>query len=447
MTKGKVIAIFISLLTGYVAARYAFRITSLINPDRLVSFTIQDVIYATPLVIILSFFGTILVSRFRIRQAIGWFLAFFTLRIFASLVLTMLFQYDDERAFHYAGIEQVYGIASLGGGKAYYHLINILYLIFGTNILLPKIVNAFLGSLLPFFAFGVAYWLFSDRKAGWRAFLLIGLLPPFVIFSAVNLKEMATCLLFVWIGWILANPKNTDLRKLVDSAVPIFLLYLLRGAIWTIIGILGIIVYFILRARWRSSSLVKTIMVVALIGWFFVFPISKQIQQMVWSRTTQEEYFIKRFSESETGVMRYLYVENPFSPKNLVVLSLRGLFSPSPLRFLMSYGIDTHLEALNMLVWYILFPMAIMGILAYRRNRAAVACALMGIGILMIATTGIMVGSDPYRHRMVAMGLIAILAVGGFKKEIMLRFRWVIWLWILGAVSFTGMWFTLRIGG
>jgi hypothetical protein len=446
MTKGKVAAIFISLLTVYVTARYAFHITSLINPDRLVSFTIQDVIYATLLVIILSFFGTILVSRFRIRQAIGWFLAFFTLRIFASLVLAMVFQYDDERAFHYAGIEQVYGIASLGGGKAYYHLVNILYLILGPNILLPKMVNAFLGSLLPFFAFDVAYWLFNDSKARRRAFLLTGLLPPFVIFSAVNLKEMAACLLFVWIGWILANPKTADLQKLMGSAVIIFLLYLLRGAIWTIIGILGIIVYFILRAQWRSSSLVKTIMVVALIGWFFVFPLSKQIQQMVWSRTTQEEYSIKRFLESEASVMRYLDVENLFSPKNLVVLSLRGLFSPSPLRFLMSYGIDTHLEALNMLVWYILFPMAIMGILAYRR-RAAIACALMGISILMIATTGIMVGSDPYRHRMVAMGLIAILAVGGFKKEIMHRFRWVIWLWILGAVSFTGMWLTLKIGG
>jgi hypothetical protein len=446
MIKSKVVAIFISLLTGYVAAWYAFRITSLINPDRLVSFTIQDAIYATLLVIILSFVGTILVSRFHVRQAIGWFLFFFTLRIFVSLALTMLFQYDDERAFHSAGIEQVYGIASLGGGKAYYHLVNTLYLIFGPNILLPKMVNAFLGSLLPFFAFDMAYWLFNDSKARRRAFLLTGLLPPFVVFSAVNLKEMAACLLFVWIGWILANPKTPDLQKLMGSAVTIFLLYLLRGAIWTITGILGVISYFILGARWQSSSLVKTIMVVALIGWFFVFPLSKQIQQMVWSRTTQEEYSIKRFLESEAGVMRYLDVEDLFSPKNLVVLSLRGLFSPSPLRFLMSYGIDTHLEALNMLVWYILFPMAIMGILAYRR-RAAIACALMGISILMIATTGIMVGSDPYRHRMVAMGLIAILAVGGLKKEIMHRFRWVTWLWILGAVSFTGMWLTLKIGG
>jgi len=45
------------------------------------------------------------------------------------------------------------------------------------------------------------------------------------------------------------------------------------------------------------------------------------------------------------------------------------------------------------------------------------------------------------------MGLITIFAIGGFKKEIMHRFRWVIWLWILGAISLTGLWFTLRIGG
>lgn len=435
----------VALIVGCMSASLAVHLVSLVDPTRLVPVSGGEILLAAPLALLLYIVGSALVLRFPIPRAVGWYTLLFAVRILAAVLLSVLFQFDDERGFHYAGTEQVYGILSFAAGRAYYHLVNILYSVFGANILLPKMVNAFLGSLLPYFAFDIARWLFRDQHAGWRAFLLTGVLPPFVIFSALNLKEIATGFLFVLLAWVLANPKSGYSRRVAGSGVCILALYWLRGAPWAVAGLMGVICHFIWTMRLRFSSFVK-VTAIFVLGGIVAFPLLDQIQQMIWSRTTQEEYFIERFSGSEATVTRFLDVQNTLSGRNLAVLFLRGLFSPNPLRFVMDYGIDTLLEGLNMLVWYVLFPSAIMGLLAYRREGAAVACGVMAFAVLVIATMGVVVGSDPYRHRMVATGLVAILAAGGFEKAIMRRYRWVTWLWILGAVVFTSLWLTLRLG-
>jgi len=391
--------------------------------------------------------GTALVLRFPIPKAAAWYSLLFAVRIIVAILLSAIFQYDDERVFHHAAVYQVYGIGSFAAGRAYYHLGNVLYSIFGANILLPKVVNVFLGSLLPYFAFDIARWLFGNRKAGWRALLITGLFPPFIIFSAVNLKEIATGFCLVLIVWILLNPKKSYLWRFAGSGLCVWVLYWLRGAPWAMVGIMGVFGYYTLTMRLRFSSFMKVAGLAVLGGVLVVPPLLDQIQQMVWSRTTQEEYFITRFSGSEATVTRFVDVEDPLSGRNLAVLFLRGLFFPSPLRFFMDYGIGTQVEALNMLVWYVLFPLAVIAFLAYRRKGAAVACAVMTVGVLIIATMGIVVGGDPYRHRMVAAGLLASLAAGGVERDILRCFQWVIWLWVLGAAGFTGLWIALRLGG
>ena len=66
--------------------------------------------------------------------------------------------------------------------------------------------------------------------------------------------------------------------------------------------------------------------------------------------------------------MQYIDLENPLAPRNFIVLFLRGLFSPSPLRFLFDYGLDTLVEAVNMLTWYLLFPLGVIGFLSERQR-------------------------------------------------------------------------------
>lgn len=446
LDKRAVITIIISFVIVYALVSLVTSLVSLVDENRLIPVSGKEIFHAIPLAVLLYALGIAVTVHFPMRQAVRWYSVLYGTRIITAIFLCLTFQYDDELGFHFAGVEQAYGSFSLWPGKGYYHLVNLLYSIFGANILLPKIVNAFVGSLLPFLASDIERWLFKNQNAAWKAFLLIGFLPPFVIFSAVNLKEIYTGFLLLLLIWILANPKSGYFRRIVSSLVCVSVLYWLRGEVWAMVGIMGMVTYYILSMKWRFSSIIKAVGVVMLSS-LLIVPFSYKIQEMVWSRITQEQYFIERFAGSEATVTRFLNLENPLSARNMAVLWLRGLFSPSPLRFIMDYGIDTLLEALNILVWYTLFPVAVIALLAYREKSIVITCGVISTGILMLATLGVAMGSDPYRHRMTAMGLVALLSAAGLNKSIIGRFRWVIWIWALGAVSFTGFWFSLKLEG
>lgn len=67
-------------------------------------------------------------------------------------------------------------------------------------MLLPEVVGALLGSLPRFFVQNLVTQ-FSRSKARWRALLFAAFLPPFVIFSAVNLKEIVTAFSLGLTSW------------------------------------------------------------------------------------------------------------------------------------------------------------------------------------------------------------------------------------------------------
>lgn len=433
---------------GYFAGRIAVNLVSMVDPERLVPISAESIIQSIPFTLFLYLLGIVLVL---LRQTppnrISLFTIAFSLRVIIGITLAFTFQYDDERGFHEAGIEQVYGLFSLDAGKGYYHLVNILYAIFGPNLLLPKALNAFWGSLLPFFAYDLGRQLFAS-KAGWRAFLFTAFLPPLVIFSAVNLKEIATAFLLVLTVWFLVIPRRyTD--KIVGVLISLSLLYWLRREVFTLVCTAGVIT-IILGEKVRVNQLsqlrlwLKIAFAVALFVFFLRPVLIEPITQMTLSRMTRETYFIERFAESQATAMRFVDVSSPLSLKNLGILFLRGLFSPSPLRFLFDRGLDTIIEAFNMLVWYLLVPFAIIGFLAGRRQSAILACGVIVLGVLAISTMGIMVGSDPYRHRIVMFGLLFILAAGGLKWDAFRRNRLIFYLWWLGAFVFTGLWMVFR---
>jgi hypothetical protein len=436
------LVIILLFVVAYNSARIVLNLTSMVNPARLIPISFEDIFSASSLAIILYITGFVISLQFPISQAALWYSLMFVLRLFTAVLLTIFFQYDDELFYHYAGMEQVYGIFSFGAGRLYYNLVNVLYLIFGENILLPKMMNVFLGSLLPFFVFNISYHLFGDQKVSWRAFLFAGFLPPLIIYSAVNLKEISTGFLIVLLQWILIKPNMKLLQRLISLSLCILMIYWLRGAPWTFIGLIGVGLYFVLTAK--THFYVKKILIM-LIG-LLSYLLFDEIKLIILSRTTQEMYFMERFSDPEALVSRYLILENPFSGKNLSVLFFRGFFSPSPLRFYTDYGIDARVTGINMLAWYILFPLVIIVIFNYRKNGAVIALALMFLAILIIATVGVAAGSDPYRHRMVSMGLISILSAAGFKRDMIKRFRLVLLFWILMAVFFNVMWLTFKVG-
>jgi hypothetical protein len=440
------------ILTGILAASIATHLVSLRDPERLVPIQINNVI---GMVMLMSLFYTcgalLVVLLWRIPDRLGFFTVFFMLRLVMALVLTALFHYDDELAFHIIGLSQIYGLFSSDPGKGYYHIVNVLYAMFGPNILLPKMVNVFLGSMLPFFTYDIAQKIFQDAMKLRRSLLYAGLLPPMVVFSAVNLKEMATAFLLVLTVWSIARPRAIMCR-MIGLASSITVLYWFRGTVWALIPVVGSIIWLLCGESVRAGSLlrVRTVLRIGLAGLslaIFILPsFGQPVAEMAMRRLADEAYFIEQFTTSEASVMQYIDLENPLATRNFIVLFLRGLFSPSPLRFLLDHGLDTLVETVNMLTWYLLFPLGVIGFLSERQKGIVVTCGVMIMGVLTLSFAGLVFGSDPYRHRVTAFGLLTILSAGGADKDSIHQWRWILYLWWGGAALFTGLWFIMRIG-
>lgn len=107
----------------YFAGHIAVNLASMIEPERLVPISVESIIQSIPLTLFLYLVGIVLVSfRQTPPNRISLFTIAFSLRVITGITLAFMFQYDDERGFHEAGIEQVYGLFSLSAGKGYYHL-------------------------------------------------------------------------------------------------------------------------------------------------------------------------------------------------------------------------------------------------------------------------------------------------------------------------------------
>jgi hypothetical protein len=194
------------------------------------------------------------------------------------------------------------------------------------------------------------------------------------------------------------------------------------------------------RAGWFLKLIVVTVLA-SVVSPFIMEPVHETMQR----RLTGDTYFTDNFADSSATVMQFVDVSNSLSPKNLGVLFLRGLYSPSPFRSLFDYTVHTVVEGSIMTVWYVLFPFAIAGFLRERYRGPVVACGVSFIVVLTMASMALMVGSNAYRHRIALMGLLFILAGGGYQPGTFREHPRVFYLWWLGALLFTGVWIAFRI--
>jgi hypothetical protein len=442
---------FVVILIIYLTSLIAIHLVSLGETESLIPISMLSIIHALPLICLSYSAGIILVRLLsRVSNCIELFTIAFFLRVITGIILAFTLQLDDEQVFHYTSIEQASKASWWSEAVGYYYVVGIIYAGLGSNLLLPKVVNALLGSLLPFFAYDLARRFFSDPKAAWYTFLFTAFLPPLVIFSAFNLKEIATAFLPVLALWFLLVPHQYVLWKIIGVFASVGAIYWLRGAPWTVLVLAGVITYIVLGETWRLRYLVRqrflsNLFLIGLLIFFASSFLINPIYERTLSRSTKETYFVKQFADSSATVMRFVDRQNPLSPRNVAVLFFRGLYSPAPIRLLIDRNLTLVIEALVMTTWYVLFPFAMAGLLAERHKGAVAACGIMALGIAIMAAIGVMAGSDPYRHRIGAMGLLFILAGGGLNREYSRKYSWVFYLWWLGASLFIIVWIIFKI--
>jgi hypothetical protein len=447
------------LCSGGMVVVATVRVLLLVDDTRLV--TVEPVFIISTIVFTIMAYGMghLLVSALSsVRYAVGYFTLFFSLRLVISILLTFVFQFDDERIHHEAGITGVFVRSLFGAG--YFRLVEMLYTIFGANILVPKILNVLIGALMPFVVYSTSISLYENRRAAQCALWLAGLLPPLVLFSGVNLKESVTAFLFSLALWSLVARRRDAVQRVATLATVIVALMWLRGTMWTWVILLGIGTFLIwpLRVRrrghWPIRWLAKGLVVVTMLASVVLpllmmtgrvgvnIPIIPAFDSRLSELGTAQDRW-QGLERSEATVMEYLDLENPFSPKNLSVLFTRGLFSPSPLRAVPDFGLHTLLESLVMLSWYLTVPWAVCGVVG-QKGAGIAACVVMIAAILGFSFIAIPFGGDPFRHRITSFGLLYVLAGNGMQRKHARSTRWIYRLWWLGIIGFTVMWARAR---
>jgi hypothetical protein len=424
----------------------ALVVPSLADTDRMIPISVESVLQAAPLMLIAYLVGLgVTLAVFDVPQRASLFSMAFLLRIVVMLFISVLFQQDDEIRFFRAALRHSHGLWSWTPGDGYYHLNEIAYAAFGPNLLLPKTVNVLLGSLVPFLAYDIALQLFRDRSVANRAWWWTAVLPPTVIYSTLNVKEIASCFLCAAILWCLCRLSRWPARWVGVTACSAAL-YWLRDAPWVLAASAGSVAYVILGAgsfrrtmlTWPFwTKLVAAVALIAVLSPMVIRPVSTTLN----SRLTQEEAYRTKFKVSSATVMKFVDRSNPLSAANSLVFFVRGLYSPSPLRLLVELDVGTIIQVSNMLVWYVLFPFAVIGVIARFHQGSVLACAAMVLAVLIMATVGMPVGGDPERHRFVISAPLFVLAAAGVTIGPSSMTRWVLSSWWLGAVIFNAAWF------
>jgi len=108
---------------AYFAGRMVLNLTAMVDSERLVPISGEFMIQSIPFTLFLYLLGIVLVSfRQTPLNCINLFTFAFSLRVITGSILAFIFLYDDERGFHEAGIQQVYGLLSSDARKGYYRL-------------------------------------------------------------------------------------------------------------------------------------------------------------------------------------------------------------------------------------------------------------------------------------------------------------------------------------
>jgi hypothetical protein len=445
---------FLVISFGVLGAVLATNTDYVFEPERFLSSSEYSIVDALPAIgLFLGIGVTICACRARPNHRLWWFLLAFGLRLLVGILLTFLFQFDDERGQHdWAHTDVLLWQAGRAGRHVgymgYQQFLTVLYYVMGVNLVVAKAFNALLGALLPFLLYDLAFKAFPEKpQIADRAFYFSAFLPPLVIYSSVNLKELPTAFAIALVFWLLFIPPWHKLWRIAAGVAGLALTYYLRRG-WFFFPLIGLLTYTTLGDRWvpkqflTGRRLLSGLVVIATVL-VLLLPLIQEGQEYAqWLQERPESDSKFQIVAGGATVGQFLDTQNRFSPRNIVVLITRAIFTPSPFRLAFDQGVDVALEGAVMLTWYILLPLAVISILAYWQRGIVVAWAVTAGAVFVVSALGASFAGDVYRHRIVLFPLLYLLASSGYDS--LKRYRWVVWVWAGVATLFTVLYLRLR---
>lgn len=307
----------------------------------------------------------------------------------------------------------------LGEGKIYYYIVAALYLPFGSVPLIPKLLNAWIGSRAVLELFLLTRLLGGNETAALRAARFMAFFPSMILWSSVMVRD-------VWVQWLLVRlaREMAELKgrfipsRIVSVGIFIWALTMFRSyLLYAAIG--PFVLAFVLS---RSKDVVRNLVAgggLALALSYFgvqggtsgkaqVFDLEEMQRLRSWSSSE---------AAAESGFARDADIS---TPGGVIALLPTGLlyffFAPFPWQT----GSTSRLMAIpETLYFYTLVPGLIAGIVFLFRRRFADS-----IGVLLMTMTvtfGYAIGQGNvgtlYRHKAQVIGFYYAFAAIGMESQ------------------------------
>lgn len=426
--KSKYIPVILVVLVGFIIGKLA-----------------AEQSYFVPLLLFFSMGALVIYCFSRYNSSLlAIFLIAFSLRFASSFIFSNSFWYDDEKTYHHFGIlisrrlSEGQGLAGEGFyiSDIYYALNGILYHLFGENTLVGRALNVFVGSLIPFMLYHISRKIYKNGKVTRLVLYLSVFAPPLIIFSGVQLKESLISFLIVTSVWSMMCLRD-PLASFMVSLLSIVFLGMLRLPLALLTGATILLQKLLLRRRksgkLRVRQLIIATFIVATI--LFVFLKYSPLGDHLIEKYHRPELIERHLAETKAIAARFIDKEDVFSPFNIIFVIVRSVFSPSPLRFLVSPRISVYIETLTTGFWYLIVPLWLTSFLITWREKEKIVINFIPIFIFIIASLSFLGPfPEPLRYRIASFPLFTLIAAHGFYET--KRREKIVKVWIFLIVIF-----------
>ncbi len=372
----------------------------------------------------------------------------FIARIFLAHLLPEWIVYDDEVGYERTAQVVLHGLESGSlspwQGNAFGNLSGMLFFVFGASEHVIKAFNCFLGILLALYLERLTKNFTPNTNIASGAFILGLFFPANIFLSSIALKEQLVALIVVISAYYATRSKNSFDIPLALCALVMLLMFRASLSIPLIcVLVLALLVRASTKRKFSKSAVFGTIMVLAVAGTGIAsivikdYVLTTKIAMIV---TGVDERGYDKLGNSEATVAGYLDTENLFSVRNIVVATLRSVFSPSPFVLMNNMSSEKWVEVLFLTSWwYICVPFFIATAWVYRfQYEGQVVVLFFGIVFLTASLAVLTFSPETFRYRWSGLPLFFWFSFLGVQERVpgisILCTVWVFLATVFGVV-------------
>jgi hypothetical protein len=330
----------------------------------------------------------------------------------------------DQKAYHAAGHyiadRWTYDLpanpagSARSGAQAYYYVVAVLYFIFGTHSIVPKLLNALLGALTVPIVYDIAVRIGASVSAALRAATFAVWFPSLVLWSCLNIRDIWTIVLILLIcreALLLQAKPNLSSILLLGVAVVV----LVQFRAYLLFAVAGpVIVSFLVQ---RSRHIGRNLIIGSMAAVAMIYADQTAGGERGARLLDLEEISeIRQFSTVGAG-SRFEQVDISTPGKALIYLPKgTALFLLAPFPWMVG-SLRQTLTLPETLFFYWLIPWILLGIRHLTRHhlRKALMALLITAGLTFGYALGEGNAGTAYRHRAQIMCFFLIFAGVGLE--------------------------------